>query len=186
MKQRRLLRLCATLARFTAILLVALAMSLALLIIAQRVFNPFHVVVSDSMAPQIKTGDAIIIKDIKSAQVEPGQVIIFHDPEDKSNLVIHRVVNVEDQGGIRFFSTKGDNNKDQDNWKISSGEVIGGVAVTLPGFGSFLDFVTTPKGYTSCIVIPAAASLLIVVLLGFGEKLSSLSRRDSTVLPPPA
>lgn len=185
MRHSRLLKVLGTLARLAAIVLVAIAMSLALLIITQRVFNPFHVVISDSMSPQIKTGDAVIMKDLEADTVKPGDVIIFHDPEDKANLVIHRVVNVEEQGGVKFFSTKGDNNKEADNWKISAGEVLGGVAVTLPGFGSFLDFMTTPKGYTSCIVIPAAASILIVMLLGFGEKLAGLTRRDNPV-PPPA
>ncbi|MHB8894974.1 MAG: signal peptidase I [Candidatus Geothermincolia bacterium] len=185
MRHRRLLRFFAAMARLAAILLVALAMSLALLLITQRIFNPFHIVASNSMSPQIKTGDAVIMKDLEASQVKPGEVIIFHDPNDKENLVIHRVVNVEDRGGVQFFSTKGDNNKEPDNWKISSGEVLGGVAVKIPGFGAFLNFVTTPKGYTSLIVIPAIAALLIVMLLGFAEKLVGLSRRDNTV-PPPA
>jgi signal peptidase I len=186
MKSKKLLKVFASFMRLVAILLVALAMSLALLIIAQRVFNPFHVVVSNSMSPQIKTGDAVVIKDIETQNVKLGDVIIFHDPEDRSNLIIHRVVNIEDQGGVKFYSTKGDNNAEPDNWKISMGEVIGGVSVTLPGFGSFLDFVTTARGYTSMIVIPAAASLLIVMLLGFGEKLAGLTRRDKSAVPPTA
>ncbi len=183
MKHERLLRFGAAMTRLTAVLLVALAMSLSLLLIAQRVFNPFHVVISNSMSPQIKIGDAVIMKDIDAAIVKPGQVIIFHDPNDKENLIIHRVVGVEDKGGVKFFSTKGDNNKELDNWQISMGEVVGGVAVTLPHFGSFLDFVSTPKGFVACIVIPAIASLLIVMLLGFAEKLVGLSRRKNAMPP---
>lgn len=186
MKRQKLYKVFASLMRLTAILLVAVAMSLALLIIAQRVFNPFHIVVSNSMSPQIKTGDAVVIKDIESQTVKLGDVIIFHDPEDRSNMIIHRVVNVEDQGGVKFYSTKGDNNAEPDNWKISMGEVIGGVSVTLPGLGAFLDFVSTPRGYTSCIVIPAIASLLIVILLGFAEKISALTNRSKSTVPPPA
>jgi len=186
MKRQKLYRVFASLLRLTAILLVAVAMSLVLLIIAQRVFNPFNIVVSNSMSPQIKTGDAVVIKDIETQNVKLGDVIIFHDPEDRSNLIIHRVVNVEDQGGVKFYSTKGDSNPEPDNWRISMGEVLGGVSITLPGFGAFLDFVTAPRGYTSCIVIPAAASLLIVMLLGFAEKLSDLTHRSKSTVPPPA
>jgi len=189
MKNRTgLWRFLGSLTRFIAILLVACAMSLALLLIAQRVFSPFHVVVSNSMFPQIKTGDAVVVKDIDPAAVKIGQIVIFHDPEDKSNYVIHRVIAVEDVGGVKFYSTKGDHNDIADNWKISMGEVIGGVAVTLPGFGSFLDFISTAKGYVSFIVIPALASLLIVMLLGLIEKLSRLGKRNepSIEVPPTA
>ena len=176
-KRSRLFRFLGSLTRFIAVILVAFAMSLALLLIAQRIFNPFHVVVSNSMSPQIKTGDAVVVKDVDTANVKVGQVLIFHDPEDKSNYVIHRVIGVEDISGVKFYSTKGDNNSVPDSWKISMGEVVGGVAVTMPGFGSFLDFISTAKGYVSCIVIPALASLLIVMLLGLIDKLISLSNR---------
>jgi signal peptidase I len=181
MKQRKGVRVLMSVARLLAILLVAFAMSLALLIITQRVFNPFHVVISDSMSPQIRTGDAVIMKDMDTANVPIGTVIIFNDPNNRQDMVIHRVVAVEDRGGVKFYSTKGDNNAQPDNWKISMGEVLGGVAVTLPKLGSFLDFMTTARGYVSCIVIPAAAALLLVMLLGFGEKLADLIRRDTAV-----
>jgi signal peptidase I len=181
MKQRRFLGVFTSVARLVAILLVACAMSLALLIITQRVFNPFHVVISNSMSPQIKTGDAVIMKDIDTSNVPVGTVIIFNDPDNRQDMVVHRVVSVEDRGGVKFYHTKGDNNAQPDNWQISMGEVLGGVAVTLPKLGAFLDFMTTARGYVSCIVIPAAAALLIVMLLGFGEKLTDLMRRDSTV-----
>jgi len=187
-KTTYLWRFLGSLTRFIAILLVACAMSLALLLIAQRIFAPFHVVVSNSMSPKIKTGDAVVVKDIDPANVQLGQIVILHDPADKSNYVIHRVVGIEDVAGVKFYSTKGDNNPAPDNWKISMGEVLGGVAVTLPGFGQFLDFLSTAKGYTSCIVIPAIASLLIVMLLGFVEKLVALSKRNepSMQVPPTA
>jgi signal peptidase I len=187
-KRTGLWKFLAGLTRFIAILLVACAMSLALLLIAQRIFSPFHVVVSNSMFPQIKTGDAVVVKDIDPAAVQIGQIVIFHDPEDKSNYVIHRVISVEDVGGVKFYSTRGDHNDVPDNWKISQGEVVGGVAVTLPGFGAFLDFVSTAKGYVSFIVIPALASLVIVMLLGLIEKLTALSKRNepSVQVPPTA
>jgi signal peptidase I len=175
MKSGRLYRYMMALGRLIAILLVSWAMAVSLLLIAQRVFSPFHVVVSNSMSPQIKTGDAVILKDIEAASVQVGQVIIFHDPDKKEDLVIHRVIQIEDRGGVKFFSTKGDNNEVADNWKISMGEVIGGVAVTVPGFGDFLDFMSTPRGYVGCICIPAVASLLLAMVLGLFEKIHAIT-----------
>jgi len=188
MKRRSVLNFIVSATCFFSVILIAAAMSISLLIIAQRIFEPFHVVVSNSMSPKIKTGDAVVVKDIDPANVQLGQIVIFHDPEDRSNYVIHRVVGIEDIAGVKFYSTKGDNNPVPDNWKISMGEVVGGVSVTLPGFGQFLDFISTAKGYVSCIVIPAIASLLIVTLLGFIEKLVALSKRNepSLQVPPTA
>lgn len=172
----KIFRFLGMLGRFLAVVLVAWAMALSFLLIAQRIFNPFHVVLSDSMSPQIKTGDAVIVKDIEPANVQLGQVVIFHDPGKKEDLIIHRVVGVETRNGIKFFATKGDNNETRDNWEISMGEVVGGVAVTLPRFGKFLDFVSRPRGYLSLIVIPALASLLLAMLLGIIEKVVGFGR----------
>jgi len=188
MMKGRPYRYLSTLARLIAILLVALAMSMALLIIAQRVFSPFHVVISNSMYPKIQIGDAVVIKDLEPTAIKVNDVIIFHDPENRQDMIIHRVIGIQDEGGVKFFTTKGDYNKVNDNWKISMGEVIRGVAVTLPRFGNVLDFLTTPKGYTSCIVLPAAGALILVMLLGLIEKLAEMSGRKTAQIsyPPTA
>jgi len=178
MKRRLGFRIFSGLVRFTAVILVIVALSLAMLIIAQRIFNPFHIVVNNSMSPQISKGNAVIIKDIEPNTVKVGEVIIFRDPEHKEDLVIHKVVQVGEQGGVKFFSTQGINNPAPDNWKISAGEVIGGVAVKLPGFGAFLDFIATPRGYVSIIVIPAVGSLLLVMLLAMIEKVLDMGKRS--------
>ncbi len=169
MNPRPPLSALASLTRLFSIILISMSLSLALLIIAQREFTPFHAVKGSSMSPQIKSGDAVIIKRVESRDVKAGQVIIFRDPEDHERLVIHRVVAVHDNGDARLFSTKGDNNPVRDPWRISTGAVVGGVALNLPGLGSFLDFITNPRGYLSCVAIPAAVSLSLVFLLGIGE-----------------
>lgn len=156
--------------RFVAIGLVALAMSLSLLIITQSIFCPFHVVVSDSMSPQIKTGDAVIIKDIEPGDIEVGQVVIFHNPEFKGEFIIHRVVEIEDTGKVRYFTTKGDNNAQVDEDRVPTGEVVGGVAVNIPSFGRILNFVSTPEGYFACIAAPGVIALMMVALLAMFEK----------------
>lgn len=181
-----LVRAIASVGRFAAAVLIAIAMCLMLLLITQQVFNPFQVVLSDSMYPQIKTGDAIVISDLDPADVEVGEVIVFQDPEEKGQFVIHRVVSIEDAGTVLFFTTKGDNNPSPDPGKVPTGELVGGVAVKLAGFGSFLDFISTPRGYVSCIAIPAALSLLLVFLVYLIEKVFHIPHhtRRTTALKP--
>lgn len=185
MKHRLGFRIFSWVVRLVAIVLVSCAMALSLLLIAQRIFEPFHIVVSDSMSPQIIKGDAIIIKDIDNSTVKVGDIIIFPDPEhgEEGNLIIHRVVGIEEVNNVKFYYTKGDANPGQDNWKVSMGQVTGGVAVRLPDFGDFLDFIASPRGYVSCIVIPAIASLVIASLLGLVEKLVGEPKPEAQTTP---
>lgn len=184
MKGKLALRMIASFIRFLAVLLITIAMSLTLLLIAQQVFTPFQVVVSDSMAPQIMTGDAVILKDLEPSEIEVGQVIIFRNPDEKSEFIIHRVIAIEDAGTVLFFSTKGDNNPEPDPGKIPTGQVVGGVAVKLPRLGSFLEFLSSTRGYLSCIAIPAAMSLILVFVVAIFEKLFHIQhRRRDDFLP---
>ena len=157
-------------ARAISFALIAIAMAFALLLIAQRIFNPFHVVASNSMSPQLKVGDAVIVKDLEPENVRIGQVIVFTDPKDQELFIVHRVVAVEENGEKRVFITKGDNNPVVDDWVVTPAELVGGVAVNLPHFGSFLDFLGSPRGYLSCIAIPAVAAIIMAMLLGLIEK----------------
>ena len=172
-----LAQVAASIMRFISVLLIAIAMSLSLLIITQQIFSPFQIVVSDSMAPQIKTGDAVVISDLEPGDVEVGEVIIFQDPEEKGKFVIHRVVSIKDASSVLFFTTKGDNNPVPDAERVPTGEVIGGVAARVPSFGSFLNFLATPRGYISCIGLPAVMSLILVVVVFLFEKVFQIPHR---------
>ncbi|MBK5093118.1 MAG: signal peptidase I [Actinobacteria bacterium] len=158
--------------------LIAFAMFRLLLIIVQYCLAPFHVIQSDSMAPQFKTGDAVVLKEVKV-----GQVIIFRDPEDTGQFVIHRVLAIEEAGPTRLFTTKGDHNPVPDPIKTYSGDIVGGVAVKLPSFGVLLSFLASPGGYLSCAAIPAALSLLLIFMQALVEKTSRARTRRRVFSP---
>lgn len=183
MERREPYRIARGFFRFTAMLLIALAMALALLLIAQRIFSPFHMVASGSMTPQYEIGDAIVVKDIKTEDIKVGEVIIFSDPDKSGNYIIHRVIGVEEASPARYFLTKGDNNPVADNWKIPSGDVAGGVAMRLPHFGSFIDFLSSPKGYISLIAVPGVVSLMLVFLLSIFDRLDQARAAREMAVP---
>jgi signal peptidase I len=166
---RSRLSLLASITRMLSFALIILALLLAILVITQKVFNPFSVVISDSMWPQIREGDAVILKDIDPSKVKMGEVIVFRDPSNRDQFIIHRVVEVEENKYNTILLTKGDNNPEGDTSKVSAGRVVGGVAFNIPRLGSFLDFLSEPRGYISCIAIPAAVAISLVLLLGIGE-----------------
>jgi signal peptidase len=151
-------------------MLVFVGVSLNFLLIYQRVFSPFQVVRSNSMAPGINTDDAVLLKDVDIARIEVGEVIIFRDPEAKDQLVVHRVTAIEDTGYTRVFTTKGDNNPAPDPEKVGAGAVVGGVLARFPRFGLLLDYIGEPLGFLTCVALPVACAFLIAVALWLGDR----------------
>lgn len=170
MDEKRVRRPVARIIRYSSMFLIAFAMLCLLLLIVQYFFTPFRVIQSDSMAPRFKTGDAVVLKEVHPKEIKVGQVIIFRDPEDHNHFIIHRVLAVEDTGHARLFITKGDNNPVPDPLKTSSGDIVGSVALKLPGFGVLLGFISSPRGYLSCAAVPVALSLLLVFMQAIVEK----------------
>ena len=169
MRGRSRLSLLASITRLFSFALIIVAFLLAILVIAQSVFSPFRVVVTNSMWPQIKAGDAVVLKDFDAKDIKLGEVIVFRDPGNRDQLIVHRVVEVEKNKYNTILLTKGDNNPIGDISKVTAGQVVGGVAFNIPHFGSFLNFLSKPRGYIACIAIPGVAALLLVFLLGIGE-----------------
>ncbi len=79
---------------------------------------------SKSMTGTINKGDAIIYKKYtKKDEIKKNQVIVFK----KNNvMIIHRVVDIFalDEENI-LYQTKGDANKEKDNWLVKQEEVVG-------------------------------------------------------------
>ena len=163
-------RLATKLGTLSMTVMVILALSVSLLIIFQFLFSPFHVVRSNSMSPNICTDDAIIIKDIDPSEIEVGNVVIFRDPDRSGNLIVHRVVGLENEGEKTYLTTRGDANPVEDPFRVKTQAVIGSVALKIPKFGAFLDFVQSPRGFTCLVIIPVAIFLLLVLSQGFRRR----------------
>ena len=73
------------------------------------------IVLTDSMNPEIKSGDLIICHTIDAESVRENDIISFFDPAgDGFSVVTHRVVEIVNEDGGLFFKTKGDNNNTED------------------------------------------------------------------------
>jgi len=175
--QRPRRRLVGSLLRLSAIAFIMLALTFSFLAVYQRVFSPFEAVTNNSMSPQIKSGDAVMVKEVDAADVKVGQVIIFRNPQNREELIVHRVVAVEVAGPARYFTTKGDSNPANDEGRITGGQIVGAMSRSLPRLGALLNFLFTMRGFVACICAPAALSLLLVFLLGLAEFASKLRDR---------
>lgn len=116
------------------------------------------VVQSGSMEPAIKRGSLVIVQ--PSKQYQKDEIITFksHPDADIKNpglLITHRIVDVKDDRGGVFFTTKGDANKSPDMETRPVGSVLGKVSFVIPYLGYPVGFAKTQTGFILLIVVPA-------------------------------
>lgn len=121
---------------------------------------PF-IVLSDSMYPQIQSGDLIICRQTAAADVHEGDVISFFDPEGNGTSVVsHRVTAIaQDASGQLSFTTKGDANNVEDATPVTQDKLIGVYQMRIPGLGNVAMFMQSTQGLIVCVVVPVALLL---------------------------
>lgn len=127
------------------------------------------IVLTDSMYPEIKSGDLIICEKVEAGDIKVGDVISFFDPSGRSESVTtHRVNSIENNPitGIKFY-TQGDNNNIEDINPVPAENLVGRwTGVRIWGLGSVILFTQSPIGIILCIVLPVG----VIVLLYFVNK----------------
>ena len=86
-------------------------------------------VMTGSMYPEIKSGDAVIIKKCGANDIELENIIEY---QMENYTVIHRVIDKYTEDGEIFFITKGDNNENKDSKPVSEDQLIGKVIFKIP------------------------------------------------------
>jgi len=121
---------------------------------------------SNSMKPTFNKGDLIIVKEIDDVNdlKEDDVITYWTHINGKRVKNTHRIVkvNLNDDGQIESFTTRGDNNNGiDDDTPASPNDIIGKWSgKKLSGCGKVLDFLRTKKGFFICIIIPMAAFFL--------------------------
>ncbi|MBC7084592.1 MAG: signal peptidase I [Firmicutes bacterium] len=148
---------------WAATLLVAVFVLLAaFLMVAPRFGLEVHPVLSGSMEPALRVGGIILCKEVPVSEVAVGDVIGFNAPGGMK--VTHRVIDIIDEDGKRWFQTKGDANEDPDPELVSiSGETVDKVVYHLPYLGFFASFMRSRAAFLVFICGPAA---ILVILFG--------------------
>lgn len=120
------------------------------------------IVLTDSMYPDIKSGDLIICNTVEAEDVAEGDVISFFDPMGSgTSIVTHRVLEVMEENGELSFRTKGDNNNAEDQVAVPEKNLVGIYRGRIPGMGNVAMFMQTTPGLIICVVCP------IVLLVGY-------------------
>lgn len=83
------------------------------------------VIGSNSMLPYMEKGDVIFLERLNGPErkeVKKGEILVFRYD---NKIINHRVTKVIERGGQTYYTTKGDNNDQEDNTVIKEENVIG-------------------------------------------------------------
>jgi signal peptidase len=86
-----------------------------------------------SMSPALHAGDVAIIAQVPANEIQPDDIIEFTNGDIK---VIHRVVDIVDEGDSVAFVTQGDANANSDAVPVPASHYDGKVLFALPKVGS--------------------------------------------------
>ena len=120
--------------------------------------NPFYVVSSGSMVPELQVFDVLVVQGNDPFEsVLVGDVIVFDRPSDHDRVIVHRVAAIigEDPYTLR---TKGDANPASipgTDFPITEEEFIGKVAYVIPQVGYVTRILTPPINYIIIAIIIA-------------------------------
>lgn len=116
------------------------------------------IVLTDSMLPEISSGDLIIVQQTDPAEVKVGDVISFFDPAGNgTSVVTHRVIELVTEDGVTKWRTRGDNNNTEDRELVPMDNLVGVWQGTrIAGAGNVAMFLQSTPGLIVCIACPIA------------------------------
>jgi signal peptidase I len=126
-------------------------------------------------------GDLIIVQGVDPQDLNTdypnSDIIIFHRPGDEEELIVHRIVDVEERNGTLYFYTKGDGNgynkwpttpetSEYDPWNNGNGVpedmIVGKAIMRIPWVGHVVLFMRNSIGLPIVIVL-----IILIVIVEF-------------------
>ena len=137
------------------------------------------IVLTDSMYPEIESGDLIICKQEDPEEVKVGDIICFFDPAGNgTSTVTHRVETItEDENGGLAWTTKGDANNAADDAVVPAGKLVGVYFTKIHGLGNVVMFMQSTKGLIICVLVPV---ILLVLFDVIRNRLYEKKKEDET------
>ena len=132
--------------------------------------NPFYVVASGSMIPELQVYDVLVVQGhVDFEDIQVGDIIVFDRPSGHDRVIVHRVVSITDDNP-KTIRTKGDNNVASipgTDFPITEKEYIGKVEYQIPQIG-----------YVTQILKPPTNYILIVLVIGIMIVKEMIKRRN--------
>jgi signal peptidase I len=141
--------------------------------------NPFYVVSSGSMIPNLNIFDVIVVQgNVSFDHVKIGDIIVFNRPNGHDKVIVHRVAEILSKDPLEI-RTKGDNNPGSipgTDFPITKGDYIGKVVYVIPQVGYVTRILTPPINY---IIIAVIVGIMIVKQLGKSKSQPVVSEKAS-------
>jgi len=168
--------------------IIIVAVGVAVIWIGLQVYfgaaNPFYVVSSGSMYPELKMYDIIVITGNQPFEdVKVGDIIVFDRPKDHNKVIVHRVVAIVDDDP-KTLTTKGDNNQSSipgTDFPITEKEYTGTVIHVVPQVGYITKILQPPINY---IIIVVIVGIMVVKQILKNKNKKELAFSDSDEVPP--
>jgi signal peptidase len=139
------------------------------------------IVLTDSMYPQIQSGDLIICHTAQPEDIQVGDVIAFFDPAGNgTSVVTHKVMELTEVGGEVAWVTQGIANNAADFLPVPAKNLVGVYESRISGLGNVVMFMQSTTGLIVCVVLP------ILLLVGYDilrrRKYEKAQRQDTDAL----
>ena len=135
-----------------------------------------YIVNSDSMSKtDFDAGSLIFVKEVDPSTLKEGDIITFmsQDTDSFGETITHKIRKVTtDAEGNPGFITYGTTTDTDDDTIVTYPYVLGKYQSSIPGLGTFFNFLKTTPGYFVCIFIP-----FMLIILYEGVKFFNLFRR---------
>lgn len=136
------------------------------------------IVLTDSMYPEIESGDLIICNTAEAEDIKVNDVISFFDPAGNgTSIVTHRVIEIVEENGEIYFRTRGDNNNTEDKELVPAENLVGVYKMRIAGAGHIAMFMQSTAGLIVCVVLP------IILLVGYDlvrRRIYEKSKKEDT------
>jgi len=128
--------------------------------------NPFYVVSSGSMVPNLNIFDVIVVNgNISFDQLKVGDIIVFNRPVIHDKVIVHRIAEFLNKNPL-IIRTKGDANPGSipgTDFPISKEDYIGKVVYVIPQIGYVTRILTPPINY---VIIAVIVGIMVVKQFG--------------------
>jgi signal peptidase len=162
---------------------IIVAIGIAIIWIGLRITfgteNPFYVVSSGSMIPNLNVFDVIVVQgNVPFDHIKVGDIIVFNRPNGHDRVIVHRVAEIL-QNNPLVIRTKGDANPGSipgTDFPITKQDYIGKVEYVIPQIGYVTRILTPPINYIIIAVI-----IGIMLVKQFGKKSESGALSDKPI-----
>ena len=145
-------------------------------------------------ARTLHIGDLLIVQGVDPANLSDAypnsDIIVFHEPGNPNELIVHRIVWKYEEDGVYYFRTKGDGNgvpwpafpstagSGNDSWVVPQNLIVGKVIMRIPWVGHIVLFMHDFNRGVPLVI-------LLILILIVVEFILPVVKRKKNVTPEP-